>query len=416
MRQIKWRYVWLVLILMWIIYVPINSAAQQLENVLDHQIETEIDEIKLLLQKGLDIHELDRELNRLTLREQQLLQEMTKISDQLHETSDVVEQKKVHAGKIIRAYYTGEREALYLQVFKMDDLVDALVALDFLQMIFQYDQQLLDSYKRSIDTLSEQQNLLEQKHKELSDLKQELLHQRQHLVQLEEELEQELDAIPAGGQVREDIHAMTELWEKEGLPLFRQYFSALASAMQQLPELIAEDNEHLVIQDSKMIFQLTDEQLNAFLRNKNEIFEWLTFQFEQDSLIVLGEQNDLRFHLNGRYAIEQEPEHRIRFIVESIRFNDLELPETTIAALEEEFDLSLYPEKFQIKVEATNIQIADHTLKIELKAAENWLDSILDGWFSSALPTPVPPALSISGGSPMQMYAPVAKSLVSEIT
>lgn len=416
MRQIKWRYVWLVLILMWIIYVPINSAAQQLENVLDHQIETEIDEIKLLLQKGLDIHELDRELNRLTLREQQLLQEMTKISDQLHETSDVVEQKKVHAGKIIRAYYTGEREALYLQVFKMDDLVDALVALDFLQMIFQYDQQLLDSYKRSIDTLSEQQNLLEQKHKELSDLKQELLHQRQHLVQLEEELEQELDAIPAGGQVREDIHAMTELWEKEGLPLFRQYFSALASAMQQLPELIAEDNEHLVIQDSKMIFQLTDEQLNAFLRNKNEIFEWLTFQFEQDSLIVLGEQNDLRFHLNGRYAIEQEPEHRIRFIVESIRFNDLELPETTIAALEEEFDLSLYPEKFQIKVEATNIQIADHTLKIELKAVENWLDSILDGWFSSALPTPVPPALSISGGSPMQMYAPVAKSLVSEIT
>lgn len=416
MRQIKWRYVWLVLILMWIIYVPINSAAQQLENVLDHQIETEIDEIKLLLQKGLDIHELDRELNRLTLREQQLLQEMTKISDQLHETSDVVEQKKVHAGKIIRAYYTGEREALYLQVFKMDDLVDALVALDFLQMIFQYDQQLLDSYKRSIDTLSEQQNLLEQKHKELFDLKQELLHQRQHLVQLEEELEQELDAIPAGGQVREDIHAMTELWEKEGLPLFRQYFSALASAMQQLPELIAEDNEHLVIQDSKMIFQLTDEQLNAFLRNKNEIFEWLTFQFEQDSLIVLGEQNDLRFHLNGRYAIEQEPEHRIRFIVESIRFNDLELPETTIAALEEEFDLSLYPEKFQIKVEATNIQIADHTLKIELKAVENWLDSILDGWFSSALPTPVPPALSISGGSPMQMYAPVAKSLVSEIT
>lgn len=416
MRQIKWRYVWLVLILMWIIYVPINSAAQQLENVLDHQIETEIDEIKLLLQKGLDIHELDRELNRLTLREQQLLQEMTKISGQLHETSDVVEQKKVHAGKIIRAYYTGEREALYLQVFKMDDLVDALVALDFLQMIFQYDQQLLDSYKRSIDTLSEQQNLLEQKHKELFDLKQELLHQRQHLVQLEEELEQELDAIPAGGQVREDIHAMTELWEKEGLPLFRQYFSALASAMQQLPELIAEDNEHLVIQDSKMIFQLTDEQLNAFLRNKNEIFEWLTFQFEQDSLIVLGEQNDLRFHLNGRYAIEQEPEHRIRFIVESIRFNDLELPETTIAALEEEFDLSLYPEKFQIKVEATNIQIADHTLKIELKAVENWLDSILDGWFSSALPTPVPPALSISGGSPMQMYAPVAKSLVSEIT
>lgn len=362
---------------MWIVCVSFSSAADYNSS----QLEQDIEETRELLQKGLNIFELDQEIKRLALKEQQLQDQTNRINEQLHVATEHLQQKKAHVGNILRAYYMGERESLYLQLFKMNNLADALAALEFLQMIFQHDHQVLLSYQKNMQVLKENQQQLQVKQEELRELKQAFIDQRDRLAQLELELEENLASVPASTVIRAEIADLTKQWQTEGLPLFRRYFSALAEVMPQLPEIIDEDEDSLVIRGSEMTFKLTEFQLNQFLREKNDIFDPLTFHFEQGRLLVTGKQDDMSFYLQGRYEIEHEPKHRIHFIVDTIRFNHLDLPDTTISALEDEFDLSLYPDQFQIKVKAENVLIEDGMMSIDLKVKESWLDSILDGLF-----------------------------------
>lgn len=339
-------------------------------------------ETRTLLQKGLDLHEIDRELARIGKSQTQTSARIAEIEQSLEVQYETTDKRKEQAGRVLRSYYMGKRDALYLPLLKMDSLTDALAALDFIQMIFRHDQVILASYRDSIRSLESTHSELLTLQEELASVEQAFIAQREKQVQLAAELEEELAAIPASAQIMEEIEQLTTSWEEQGLPLFRQYFSSLAKTMQQLPEMITTDEKHLTIRGSNILFQLSDEDLNTFIHSKDATLGNLSFRFAGGIISAEGTEANIEIAMTGQYTLEQEPKNSIRFHVNTITFNGFDLPETTVRALEEEFDLSIYPEKFKLKVEATSVKMKENLLQIQLRTKGNWLDSILGGWLS----------------------------------
>lgn len=346
--------------------------------------ETVAEEARKLLEKGLTIHEIDRELARLAERELEIKKQIVKFEGDIREQESAVDLKRDAAGKVLRSIYMGQRERLYLAVLSMDNFNDAIVALDFMRMIFQHDQRLLYSYKESIEELKRMHAELLSIDEQLKDVKNAYLTEKDRLLRAQSELEEELAFLPADESelLRNEIAALTERWEREGIPAVEHYFTALAEVMQQLPQIVATNSEILQIRGSQFVFQITDEQLNDFLRDKNELFENLSFQFADDMITVKGEHNGAAVTIQGRYTLEQEPTNHIRYSIASLLYDELALPDTTVQSLEEQFDLSIYPDQFQISLEATEVSMEDNQLRIKLKAKGNWLDSLFGNLFS----------------------------------
>jgi peptidoglycan hydrolase CwlO-like protein len=369
------------LVVLWLSSFPAvlaeNGTAETAEEA---PLQLDLQARRELLQKGLDLHEIDRELARMAEEEIAVAERIAAIEADLERLTELTALKKKEAGRVLRSYYIGRRETLYLQLLKMDNLVEALAALDFIQMIFRYDRSILDGYRDSVLALQQSQQTLRETQEALAALKQAYLAKREEQMKLAEELEQELAVIPAAAEVRSEIELLTMAWEMEGLPLFRQYFANLSETMRQLPELIAEDQNHLTVRGSQFVFQLTDEDLNRFLRSKNAIFENLTFRFEDGIIVAEGRDRGHHVSLSGSYTVVTEPENSIRFHVHGVTFDGFNLPETTARALEEEFDLGIYPVNYGLNLEATDIVIEENTLKIMLKSTTNWLESIFGGW------------------------------------
>jgi peptidoglycan hydrolase CwlO-like protein len=369
-----------VLILLWLGAYSIVWAENETADTSQAAPQLDLQASRELLQKGLDLHEIDRELARLAEEETAVAERIAATRAELASLSELAALKKKEAGRVLRSYYMGRRETLYLQLLKMDDLVEALAALDFIQIIFRYDRSVLDGYRDSVRTLKASQDALLETQEELAALKEAYLAKREEKIKLAEELERELAAVPAAAEVINEIELLTAAWEHEGLPLFQLYFSTLGRTMQQLPEIIASDEKHLTMKGSNFLFQLSDEDLNRFLGSKDPIFEHLTFRFADGMITAEGRDRGHHVSLSGSYTLENEPENSIRFNVHSITFNGFLLPESTAKALEKEFDLSIYPENFLMNIEATDVRIVENTLQITLKTKANWLESIFGGW------------------------------------
>ena len=371
---------------LWMGFLSLGLAGSHLASANESetlvQQELDLDATRALLQKGLNLHEIDRELKRLAAKKDDIQNRIASIEETLVLQTEAAAERKEHAGRILRSYYMGQRDALYLSVLKMDSLAEILAALEYLQIIFRHDRHMLSAYRESLKSLEAGRDELLRAQAELGELEQALLARRKEQIRLAEELEQELAMLPASAEVVNEIERLTETWEREGLPLFEEYFSSLARTMQELPEIIATDEKHLAIEGSYFVFRLSDEDLNAFLRSKDEKFNNLTFRFEDGKITAEGTDSGTRITLSGKYALEDEPENRIRFHVESVTFNGFSLPESTAKALEEQFDLSIYPEKFQLQVEAAALRMQDNVLGIYLKTKENWFDAIFGGWRS----------------------------------
>lgn len=341
--------------------------------------ETTLDEMRKLLEKGLTIHEIDRELARLAEQEKQIAAELDTVTARIAEQEQQVAVRKAAAGKVLRSYYMGYRETLYLSLLKMDSLYDALVALDFMTIIFRHDQHQLLSYRESLLVLNGMKEDLQRTEQSLQQVKAAYLAERERLVRLQEELETELAFLPEpeAESLREQIADVTSDWQARGLPLFEKYLSELSAAMVHLPDILAVNEEHLRIENARFVFRITDDQLNVFLRDRNEMFENLTFSFADGDIAAHGEEDGIEVAIRGRYEIDNDPVNRIRFQVDELQYNGLTLPDTTAKDLEERFDLGIYPENFQIKAEATDVAVENRTLIVWLKPKGNWLEDFL---------------------------------------
>ncbi|MBP1992815.1 coiled-coil domain-containing protein [Paenibacillus eucommiae] len=327
------------------------------------------DEAKALLQKGLTIYEIDREVARLNEQDK-------KIADQIQATNlDVVKQgnkvqeSRKHAGRVLRAYYTGDRDSIWLLMFSLKSFSDVLKTYEYLHMIVQNDQRALDKFSASYEQLKVLQVKLEASRVELQKTKSAYLTQRERLVKLQEELDKQLAITAQAKAVEEQIKSLNKEWEEKGLPLFRQFFEALSLAFVDLPELFTKDGGKNISLDGTdgATFTLSDGSMNEFLQSKDALFTNLSFRFTGGKVIVSGKRDNEDIVIQGNFIlIEGKDMNEVRFTVDQLDFNGYQLPDTTITSLLEEFGLSFFPRK-TVPIEVTSVTPQEGKLIVKLK-------------------------------------------------
>ncbi|WP_248926625.1 hypothetical protein [Paenibacillus hamazuiensis] len=334
-------------------------------------IETASSETNNVLQKGLTLYEIDQELARIQKQEAELQQKLADTEQRIREQEASAKHTRLHAGQVLRAYYMGDRDAVWLLVFHISSLSDALATLDYLLMIVGNDRLALQRFADAVQELNALKGSLLQSQLALAQTKSNYITQKEQMLALQKELDQELAKLSEPKQAQKQIADLTKDWQEKGVPLFRTYFQALAAAMKQLPELVTANggkNNNLIMNGLNYTFQMTDQELNTFLRQKNPLFENMAFKFTGGKVVAEGKHDDVAISIKGHYLFEPEKNsNTIRFVTDELQFNAFQLPSTTIAALEKEFDLGIYPQNLAAFLQVTEMTMEEGKLSIQLK-------------------------------------------------
>ncbi|NDI33685.1 coiled-coil domain-containing protein [Chengkuizengella sediminis] len=326
-----------------------------------------LDETIKLLEKGLTIFEIDQELERLNIKEKEVEKAISVTEANILTQHKLVEKSRKKSGEVLKKYYTKERDDLIHLLFSSESISEVLSVLEFMQAIVSRDQKILSDFQNDYDELQILYHELLNTQTELVHIKKALVFEKERLISLQHELDDEIEQLEDGESILEQIDQLTMAWESKGLPLFKTYFQALADAMQNLPDILTDNKQHLQLEGLQFVFQITDDELNEFLRKQDPLFEPFQFEFQKDEIVAYGTNEQINIKLSGMYQIVFEPENIIQFQVNELQYNDFLLPDTTIRALEEEFDLAFYPKKIAPFVEAKEIDLSEGNLKIFLK-------------------------------------------------
>lgn len=320
-----------------------------------------------ILQQGLTIYELDKEVERLRLQEARLAEQIAKDEEALQRQGQLLKLRSEAAGDVLRSYYIGQRDRLWMIIFRMNSIHDALYALDTVRFIVANDLRLLRSYRDAFDAEKRLLAELERQQDELVRVIDASLAERDRLLALERELDQKLAVLDAEERVEQEkqIEQVTTAWEEEGLPLFQNVFRALSYAMNDLTDLL-QGNDQLSMNGSNLTVRITDDQFNTFLRAKNELFESFQFRFENDGMIVNGTYDNQSALIQGAYELISEPQNLLRFRIAGLHYNGFELPESTRLELEQQFDLSFRPSQLFAGIRATGVTSSEGELRVEL--------------------------------------------------
>lgn len=332
--------------------------------------EPSLEETHKLLQKSLTIFEIDQELSRLTAQEDDIAKQISLTEQNIEQKNQLVQETRQHAGKVLRSYYMGERYSIWIMILSAKSFSQALTIFEYFNRIIDNDHRLLHNYLLSSQELQNLQQQLNHTQTLLKKLKAQFVEQRKMLVDLQKEVDEQLAKHPEAEKLTQQINTFTANWEKQGIPLFRTYFKALNEATLQLPELFA-NKDNLIVQGFNYTFQITDKQLNQFLRSKNPIFINFSFSFMDDQVVARGKKDDVDVSIKGHYIVEEQPVNAIRFVIDELIYNAFTLPSTTANSLEKEFELVLYPQNFASFFYATGVQIEKEKLAVLMKVNLN---------------------------------------------
>lgn len=333
--------------------------------------EPSIEEVKQLLQKGLNLAELDQEIARLSTREEELGVRITDTGKLIASNQQQVEKTREHAGKVLRAYYMGERTSVWMLLLSAKSLSDALSVYQYLNMIVENDHLALDTYSDSYKSLTAAKDKLEAERKELQDVKASFIEQRDKAAAVQKDINETIAASADAEALRSELDRFTVEWKEQGVPLFRKYLSSISQAMQGLPELLTGDNgsKYLKASFTKATFAIPDSDLTDFFRTKNSLFNNITFKFAEDSFQAFGREGDTDLSIKGHYTIENTDVNKLQFHVDQLTYKGFLLPETSNRALEQEFDLGFTPSNYLkgFNLTVTKISFENGLMSLELK-------------------------------------------------
>lgn len=319
------------------------------------------------VQQGLTIHELDKELARLKSEEVRLDDSIAALSGDIERQRALLEVRSESAGRVLRSYYMGHRDQLWMLLFRVRSLNEALLVLDYLQAIVTNDFRTLRMYKEAYE---ERQALLAEQTARQERLQRVIAeHETQRVRMLAEQAELDRRLAELAEEERNAqlaaIAAAASAWEESGIPLFEQVLTALSEAMTDLPALLA-DPSLLVVDGASMEVRLTDQAFNNFLQQRNPIFETFRFVFEPEGLTVSGSVGGTTATLSGVYLLENEPANALRFQISSVRFNGFELPDTTRTAMQEQYDLAFEPGRLVSGLTVSELLNEEGVLRVKL--------------------------------------------------
>ncbi|RRJ66681.1 hypothetical protein EHV15_29945 [Paenibacillus oralis] len=325
------------------------------------------EEEQQILEQSLSIKEIDREIARIEARQQETETAIRQLSAQLAEKNEQIRSSREQAGARIRAYYMGERENLFAALLSAGSLKDFFTVLDYYQLILERDRIVLGKYKSEYAGLVHTKQELEVVSDDLARMKAELQLQRERVTALQQQVDKSLGLSADPEKLKAMIEELMAYWENVGLYELRKYFAALSAVMSEFPDFLNEYEDSLAAEKGGYSLTIRQEELNGFLHRKNELLKDISFTFLENQITVQGSREQLKLKVEGHYTVEHEPENSITFHVDRLLFNGLELPDTTRAELERDFDLGFYPKKIVPFVEATEVMIAQGILVVKLK-------------------------------------------------
>ncbi|WP_260866874.1 hypothetical protein [Paenibacillus sp. Y412MC10] len=320
-----------------------------------------------ILQNSLSVVEIDREIERITAQQETIQQDLKKLSGQLEDKLLQIQDQQNRAGAVIRSYYMGEREGLLVAVLSAKDLGSLIHMYDVYDMIMEHDRSVLDAYQSEYKEIKNTKLAMEKKTADLEEMKSNLIEQRARVSALQQKVDQGIASNSDPEALKKMIEEFTLYWENVGLNEVKTYFNALASAMNDLPEFIQNQDGAIRTNGTTYNIDIKEDDLNAFLRSKNDLFKQFAFHFGEDEITASGQSGTLSLEVQGHYSVEEQPQNSIMFHVDRLVFNGYELPDTTCRQMEEEFDLGFYPQQIVSFVKATEVKSTDKNLHVTLK-------------------------------------------------
>ncbi len=312
-----------------------------------------------ILQHYLTIHEIEKELERVTFEEKSLQKEIVEISHLISKQQEQISSHKERAANIARTYYMGDRYDLLILLFSTTDLHEFLQVYDLASYLFEKDQEDLHAFHKQVEQL---RALLAQKEQQINDL--DIL--QKHLLAQQiffQQLDSELSLMMAGLSDQERIKLLhlqlISNWEERGLPAFDLLLRLLSKSMSGVAE---EVKDKVTFSLSGAQLTITDQEFTSYIQKQNELFSDFRISFEQDSLTFFGTYDDIVLTLSGSYQLESD--ELVRFQIEQLKYNGFILPLTTSKALEQEYDLGIYPRQINDRLRIKKVLIEDGELKI----------------------------------------------------
>lgn len=327
------------------------------------------DDTQKILEKSLSVIEIDREIAKIEDQQGKLEQSIEKISSSLQTKEKDIVSAQNQASERLRAYYMGEREDLLGSLLSVKNFRDFLTVLDYIGLIFERDQEIIGSYRKAYTSLQQDKKQLDRQSAELAQTKSDLLSERERVTALQEEVDRSVANSSDPEKLKQMIEQLGSFWSDVGLAGVRKYFKALDQAMKEFPDYLKQYDGSLATNGINYTLTVKEEDLNAFLRSKNELFNNFAFRFEQNQVIAEGREGDLNLRLEGHYTVSDHPKNAILFHVDKLIFNGLTLPDTTARELEEDFDLGFYPQLMMPLIKATSVELEAHKMIVKLKLA-----------------------------------------------
>ncbi|ANE47349.1 hypothetical protein SY83_14935 [Paenibacillus swuensis] len=320
-----------------------------------------------LLEKSLTLVELDREISRISKLRESTEEELRLIHKEVKEHEAGLQAQHSKMSALLNSMYQGERLQLWSLLLSTRSWKDALSLLDTVQLLMEGDRILLDQYTADARNLSAKKEMVMSRQALLKQSEENLQAQREHWTSLQQEVNEALTESGDAAALKQLIDDMSRYWLTSGQELFQSYFKAMAQAMKDFPELLKQSNQELSLDGLQYTVMVTDDDLNSFLRQKNPLFQDIRFTFVKDQVIAEGTKDDMKVKIAGYYTVQQKPKNVIKFHLNELEFNGLQLPETTSRAFEERFDLGFYPQKIMAVFKAERIIIEDDKLIVSLK-------------------------------------------------
>ncbi|GGA20701.1 coiled-coil domain-containing protein [Paenibacillus physcomitrellae] len=327
------------------------------------------DETQKVLEKSLSVVEIDREIAKIEQQQQQLEQSIEENTSRLQIQEHDIVTAKQQAGERIRAYYMGEREDLLGSLLSVKNFHDFLTVVDYISLIFERDQEIIGTYQQAYTKLKQNKQQLDKMSADLVKTKTDLQSEKARVVALQEEVDRSVASSKDPEKLKQMIDELGTFWNDVGLAEVRKYFKALDQAMKDFPDYVEQYNGSLATNGLNYTLTIKEENLNAFLRSKNALFNNFSFHFQSDQVIAEGQEGDLKLRLEGHYTVTDNPKNAIIFHVDKLVFNGLTLPDTTAKELEQDFDLGFYPQQMMPFIKATSVELEPQLMTVKLKLA-----------------------------------------------
>ncbi|GAA3403905.1 coiled-coil domain-containing protein [Paenibacillus hodogayensis] len=325
------------------------------------------DEDRRVLEKGLTVYELDREIGRLADEDKRLNAQLQEMGQRLEQTARLAEEQRKKTERIIRSYYTGQRQSVWLAALNVHSLQDALYVWDQLQLLLESDNRTIDRYMSDYRALKSARAKLEEERGKLADTRNAYVAEKEKRQAAQKEIDRLLASATERARLERELEATRQQWEERGLPLFQQYFRALADVMPKLPELLGQNSKLVSFKGLAPKVTIGDEELNKFLQAKSPSLTGFSFLFGHNVITAGGQTDGMSITLEGRYVVVNKPVNAVRFTIDSLTFNGYSLPESTVRSIERQFDLSFYPNKLMPFLYASEVNVDNGVMTVQLK-------------------------------------------------